>query len=236
MQKTDGNTRKTILWGVAIVITLLLLGVMIVAIPYYFGRNSELPVLGEAPNFTLVNQDKENVSLLDYRGNVVLMAWIYTICPDIEFCPQISSDFKRIQSDLILGQDQDKVQLISVSFDPHEDTPEKLKEYGEGYDADLESWTFLTGSEQAINETKSLYNFYAEPPEGSHEHNTTSENHAHSTTQNMEEDPYYVHAFQINLIDAEGSLRKVYGFSDWDREQVIEDIESLIGEILNNQP
>ena len=235
MQKTDGNTRKTILWGIAIVITLLLLGVMIVAIPYYFGGNSELPVLGEAPNFALVNQDEENVSLLDYRGNVTLMAWIYTSCPDPEFCIQISSDFKRIQSDLILGQDQDEVQLISISFDPHEDTPKKLKEYGETYSADLESWTFLTGSEQVINETKSLYNFYAEPPEGNHEHNTTSENHAHSTTQNMEEVPYYVHAFQVNLIDAEGNLRKVYGFSDWDREQVIDDIESLIGEILNNQ-
>ena len=238
MQETEGNTKKTILWAIAIVIALLLLGVMIVAIPYYLGGSSDLPVLGEAPNFALVNQDEENVSLLDFRGNVTLMAWIYTSCPDPEFCIQISSDFRRIQSDLILGQEQDKIQLISVSFDPHEDTPEKLKEYSKTYSADLESWTFLTGSEQEINETKSVYNFYAEPEEShdhntteSHDHNTTSENQTHNTTQNMEEVPYYVHAFQVNLIDAEGNLRKVYGFSDWDREQVVDDIEGLIREI-----
>src|SRR5699024_11466875 len=42
--------------------------------------------------------------------------------------------------------DQDvSVQLVSFSVDPHYDTPELLKEYGESYEADFDTCDFLTG-------------------------------------------------------------------------------------------
>ena len=37
----------------------------------------------DAPDFTLLNQDGESVTLSDYYGKVVVVAFIYSYCPDI---------------------------------------------------------------------------------------------------------------------------------------------------------
>ena len=42
-----------------------------------------LPVLYEAPGFTLTNQDSLEIKLSDLRGKVVVKDFIYIRCPDI---------------------------------------------------------------------------------------------------------------------------------------------------------
>ena len=44
----------------------------------------------DAPDFTLKNQFGEDVSLSDFDGKVVVVAFIYTACPDV--CLIISSN------------------------------------------------------------------------------------------------------------------------------------------------
>ena len=44
---------------------------------------AQLPVLGEAPDFSLTNQDSSGVRLSHFRGRVVVMDFIYTSCPDV---------------------------------------------------------------------------------------------------------------------------------------------------------
>ncbi|MBA46277.1 MAG: hypothetical protein CMB31_06805, partial [Euryarchaeota archaeon] len=39
------------------------------------------------PDFTLTDQDGNNVSLSDFKGKVVVVAFIFTSCPDV--CPAI---------------------------------------------------------------------------------------------------------------------------------------------------
>ncbi len=47
---------------------------------------TQLPVLREAPDFALTNQDGLEVRLSDFRGKGVVMDFIYTSCPDALRC------------------------------------------------------------------------------------------------------------------------------------------------------
>ncbi len=89
-----------------------------------------LPVLYEAPGFTLTNQDSLEVELSDFRGKVVLLNFIYVRCPDI--CGELNFRLQGVWQQLEeeLRQDLD---FISVSFDLY-DTPEVLKQHAKIYD------------------------------------------------------------------------------------------------------
>jgi protein SCO1/2 len=79
-----------------------------------------LPVLYEAPGFTLTNQDSLEVERSDFRSKVVVLDFIYTRCSAI--CEELSFRLQGVWEQLEeeLRQDLD---FISVSFDLY-DTPE----------------------------------------------------------------------------------------------------------------
>ena len=93
------------------------------------------------------------VQLLDASGAVVpledLLAsdqpialnFIFTTCTAI--CPMMTSIFQQVQTRL--GDDAERILMVSVSIDPEEDTPEVLGNYAERFKAGPQ-WTFLTGS------------------------------------------------------------------------------------------
>ncbi|TIS94996.1 MAG: redoxin domain-containing protein, partial [Mesorhizobium sp.] len=51
-------------------------------------HDERLPAIGPAPDFTLTSQDRERVSLHDFRGKVIAIAFIYTHCADV--CPMLT--------------------------------------------------------------------------------------------------------------------------------------------------
>lgn len=73
------------------------------------------------PDVTLVRDDDRAVSLKDALndGRPVVLTFIYTTCTSI--CPVISQTLSQLQAKL--GQDRDKVHLVSISIDPENDTP-----------------------------------------------------------------------------------------------------------------
>ena len=78
-----------------------------------------------APNFDLINQEGENISLTDYQGKVIVVAFIYTSCPDV--CLIISSNLDYVRQNL--GEYSDDVELISITIDPARDTVPHLKDW-----------------------------------------------------------------------------------------------------------
>jgi len=76
----------------------------------------------DAPDFTLLNQDGESVTLSDYSGKVVVVAFIYTSCPDV--CLAISSNLAWIYANL--GEYSDDVEILSITIDPARDTVERF--------------------------------------------------------------------------------------------------------------
>ena len=94
--------------------------------PHDAPHDERLPTIGQAPDFTLVSQDGEPVSLRDFRGKVVAVAFIYTYCTDV--CPMLTAHMASVQEKLgsAFGP---KIAFVSITVDPERDTPEVLKQY-----------------------------------------------------------------------------------------------------------
>ena len=95
------------------------------------------------PAVTLVRADGSSASFpqeLD-DGRPVVLNFIYTSCTAI--CPILSQSFAEFQRKL--GAERDQVRMVSVSIDPEEDTPRRLREYAQRFDAGKQ-WGFYTGT------------------------------------------------------------------------------------------
>jgi protein SCO1/2 len=122
--------------------------------------------VGDAvPDFTLTDQNGAERSLHDLRGHVVVVSFIYTRCPLPDYCPRVMTTMTSIRDRFRdrLGKD---LSLLTVTFDPQHDTPEKMKEYARRYDADLPGWHFLTGTRDQIARVCSLFGVEYWPEEG----------------------------------------------------------------------
>ncbi len=104
-----------------------------------------IAVGGLVPDFTLTNQARKAVTLSQLRGKVVVVNFIYTTCVLPQFCFRMANHFNGLQKrfDRRMGTD---LVLLTVTFDPVRDTPERLAEYASQWKADPARWHFLTGA------------------------------------------------------------------------------------------
>lgn len=109
------------------------------------------------PELYLIDTHNKKISLtkaLDDEGPVILN-FIFTTCTTI--CPVLSATFSQVQREL--GSEAENVRMISVTIDPEQDTPERLKEYAGRFKAEA-GWKFLTGSVDDIIATQKAFNAY----------------------------------------------------------------------------
>jgi len=109
------------------------------------------------PDVNLVRDDGKAVSLrseLD-DGRPVIMNFIFTTCTSI--CPLSSQTFAQFARSL--GADRDKVHLVSISVDPEQDTPERLREYARKFAAGPE-WQHYTGTLAASVAAQRAFDVY----------------------------------------------------------------------------
>lgn len=106
------------------------------------------------PDVVLVNQRGEKVRIKSLLGaeKPVVVDFIYATCTTV--CPILSAGFTNLQRKL--GPDSTKVQLISFTIDPENDTPEIMSEYLARYQA-RPGWDFLTGSRADINKVMTAF-------------------------------------------------------------------------------
>jgi protein SCO1/2 len=111
----------------------------------------------KAPDVTLVRDDGKKVQFLKELddGRPVLMNFIYTTCPGI--CPIMSQTFSQLQDRL--GADKAKVHMVSISIDPEEDTPPRLREYAKKFGAGPQ-WQHYTGTVAASVAVQKAFNAY----------------------------------------------------------------------------
>ncbi|CAM3223139.1 Thioredoxin domain-containing protein [Burkholderia ubonensis] len=109
------------------------------------------------PPVELVRDDGKTVSLVDELndGRPVILTFIYTSCTTI--CPMISQTLERLQGEL--GGDRDKVHIVSISIDPEEDTPARLRAYAARFGAGPE-WQHYTGTVDASIAAQRAFNVY----------------------------------------------------------------------------
>ncbi|MGE5321921.1 MAG: SCO family protein [Actinomycetota bacterium] len=94
--------------------------------------------------------DQNNHKLHFYRdlvkGKTVAINFIFTTCTTI--CPPLTANFASVQRQMLKRGEKD-LHLISVTVDPENDTPAKLKSYSEMFKAQP-GWTFVTGTRSQL--------------------------------------------------------------------------------------
>ena len=126
-------------------------------------------------NHVLIDENYDYYSLKKGTHDVIVVAFIFTTCPDV--CPVITSNLVTAEKQL----DGVDYQFISITVDPAKDTPAVLREYMQNYGA---SWPHLTAEledMQAVWDDFMIQVNTTELENHDHEHGTGySEEETHS--------------------------------------------------------
>lgn len=164
------------------------------------------------PDFTLTNQDGKQISLKDFRGKALAITFIYTRCPLPDYCILMSKNFSDLANQLRDAPDvKDKIRLLSISFDPENDTPQKLKEYGLGYlgkgaPTDFTVWQLATGTDAQVKKIADFFGLRYETDDS----DRTQINHSLRTV----------------VIAPDGKVQKVFSGNDWTTDELLKELEA----------
>ena len=182
-------------------IAALILAVMATAT----AKNSTISVGEEAPNFTLIDQSNQKVSLSQFKGKGVIISFLFTRCPYPDKCPMIGKKLTDLaELSKKIGKD-DQIQVLAITLDPAYDRPEVLKAYARGFDEKHANWRFLTGTETEIARVAGAFGVIYWTENGVVEHN-----------------------MRTAFIDPSGTLRILKSGSDWRAGQLAAEIEPYL--------
>src|SRR5262249_48468487 len=144
------------------------------------------------------------VRLRNYRGKVLALNFIYTQCPLPNYCPHSMAVFATVRNKMRLWARND-VMLVTTTFDPRHDTPQRLEIYGRAYGADPAYWELLTGRPKNIAQEVSFFDIN------------------YWTQKGLVEE----HTLSTVLIDRQGRIAKFYTGPDTRAAQIVTDIIRL---------
>ncbi|MBS1797881.1 MAG: SCO family protein [Acidobacteria bacterium] len=167
----------------------------------------------EVPEFTLTNQDGRRISTKDFKGKAWALTFIYSRCPLPDYCIKMSTNFSDAAREVMNSEYKDKIRLLSISFDPENDTPEKLRQYGQGYfgkDAkpDFSVWQLAVGSDQ---EVKAITGFFG----------LRYEKDPNDKTQ-------INHSLRTAVVAPDGRITKIFAGSDYTANDLLGELKATL--------
>ena len=162
------------------------------------------------PGATLVNQDGKQFSLLKYRGQALVLTFIYTRCPLPDYCTLMSNNFAEIKRELEKSPElRDRAHLVSITLDPAYDTPKVLRSYGaahtENYGGEkFEDWEFATGRPEEIQRVANFFGL-----------------------SYRQEGEQINHSLRTAVIAPDGKLYKLYRGKECKPAEVLNDLRAL---------
>ena len=213
----------------------------------FYGEDINPPIAVD--EFVLIDEKGEYVAMSQFEGQVVVVAFLFTRCPDI--CPVVSANLAFIAQELgeLHGT---SVQILTVTVDPWTDNSSVLGNY-----ADVRglSWPHLTGSVEDLEPVwlnfdvgLATYNTDADndgvadgfdscssTPEGEEVDNNgcgkdTQQPEGEVVTNHHPLDYWVDHTTGTIIVDKQMNQRVWWGDTDWNPELVLEDILSLVEE------
>ena len=161
---------------------------------------AELTPARTTPDFTLTDQSGQKVSMVDQRGKVVLVTFLYTNCPDV--CPLITQNLNQALQ--MLGAKREDVRVLAVSVDPEGDTPKAVQAYAKAHRL-LPEFHYLIGTRAELTEVWKNYDVAA-----------------------VASDPELVdHTAYTMLVDEKGEGRVIYDASAKAKD-VVHDVDELL--------
>lgn len=173
-----------------------------------------VPAPGDrVPDFSLRNQDGRRIHLGQFKGKSLLLTFIYTRCPLPNFCPLVTRNFAEIDNRLAANPElYAKSHLVCVSFDPENDTPERLRAYGATYIGSDEKnafahWDFAVPDRAVLLEMAKFFDV--------------------GITRGA--DDSITHTLSTTLIDADGKVVQFYPGNEWTVDQLVADLKKSAG-------
>jgi len=179
------------------------------------GASSHHPQPGETvPDFALVDQDGKEIHLSAFRGDVLLVTFVYTRCPFPDFCPLVSRNFAQIYARLRYNPSIDfkKIRLLTLSFDSRHDTPTVMRKYAHTFDETtggdpFDRWDFATVPAKQLPAVADFFGLF----------------YQFSGDQ-------ITHSLSTTVINPDGTVYKWYEDSDWKPADLIDDAEQSLHE------
>ena len=175
------------------------------AVPYRRSPIVEPLNIGDPiTDYKFTNQFGQPISLGQFRGRALGLTFFFTRCPFPTFCPRMSQNFQKAQNALkSKSGGPQNWSLLSISFDPAWDTPERLKGYAGLYGIDTNHWQLATSDLWTIDGIADQLGltFYRATPAALPEHN-----------------------LRTVVIDAQGRLRKVFVGNEWDVQELVSEM------------
>jgi len=123
------------------------------------------------PPMALWNQNAQLVFKKDFLGSPIAINFIFTHCRNAQMCPASTQCMKRLADELDKQPELKNVKLISVSFDPQNDSPGVLNAYAAGYGINSARHNFLTGDANQIKDLMRHYGILTTQSDGTIIHN-----------------------------------------------------------------
>jgi cytochrome oxidase Cu insertion factor (SCO1/SenC/PrrC family) len=118
-----------------------------------------------APDFTLTNQFGQRMSLSDFRGKVVILAFTDSECTTV--CPLTTQSMLAAKQ--LLGAAGDQVQLIGVDANPGAHAVGNVMAYSRAHGM-VNQWDFLTGTDKQLAAVWKAYDIYVQIVKGQVDH------------------------------------------------------------------
>lgn len=168
-----------------------------------------VPEPGDAvPDFKLTNQSGKPIHFAQFKGKALLITFIYTRCPLPDFCPRMNHNFAEIDKALAADPSiYSRTHLLSISFDPKDDTPSVLKDYAQAYAGPKPTFTHWEFAVPPAKELEPLTQWF-------------------DVGITPADDGTITHSLSTVLIDKDGKVAAFYPTNDWSPAEVAQKMKS----------
>jgi cytochrome oxidase Cu insertion factor (SCO1/SenC/PrrC family) len=180
-----------------------------------------LPIIKPAADGALLDASGKPIRLSELtHGRITVMSFIYTRCAAAKACPYATGVLMELHRESAENASlARRLRLLSMSFDPNNDTPERMTAYSAlaSEQPAAAPWHFMTTKSQT--ELQPILNAYGQAVDKKENPNDPS-------------GPLN-HMLRVFLIDSSGIIRNIYSSGTLDPRLVLADIRTLILEENN---
>jgi cytochrome c peroxidase len=176
----------------------------------------ELPPIQQVADHAVLDEGGRETTLFGAPGGrVAVVAFVYTTCVEAAGCP-VSEAVLHTLDGVIAGDQalRDRVVLLTVSFDPERDTPDRMRARRDLH-APRSTWRFLTTRDAGM--LQPILDDFGQPV-------------ARLVDQTGAWTGLFRHVLKVFLVDGERRVRNVYSVGFLHAELVLNDLRTVLAD------